>query len=617
MATPASNDAAVPVDYETERRFQALIENIADAITLVDANGIVQYASSAVTRILGYPIDKFVGRDLFGFIHPGDLAYAHRLFSQALEQPGVGLSAQVRMQHRDGSSRWVDGVINNLLHEPGVKAIVANYRDITERRRKEEQRREAELKYRTLIEQIPAGTFIDIFDDSSPLLFRPLYASPQFEAMLGYTLEEMQADPELWRKLLHPEDRERILAELKRHYVTGEPFAQDYRLITRDGRVLWVSDAARVIRDSAGRPKFSQGILLDITERKQAEAALTESQRRLQALFDNALDAILLIDDSARYVGANPGACALTGYRREELLQLTVGDITPAPNREQSQELWRAFIAAGQQSGEYTLRRKDGTTVEVEYRAVANIVPGLNLAVLRDITERKREEANLAEHAARLRALSRRLVEAQEVERRHLARELHDQVGQNLTALNINLSILRSQLSSGPAATSVSRLDDSLRLVDETVARIRDVMAELRPAVLDDYGLLAALRWYAGRFSERTGIVTQVHGADLMPYLPAAVETALFRIAQEALTNVTKHAQAKLVTIALETPDRATRLIIADDGFGFTPTEPRQAGEHRSLGLDSMRERAEAVGGRLAVESAPGKGTRVIVEVPR
>jgi len=212
-----------------------------------------------------------------------------------------------------------------------------------------------------------------------------------------------------------------------------------------------------------------------------------------------------------------------------------------------------------------------------------------------------------------LRALTTRLAEVEEEERRRLARELHDRVGQNLTSLSISLSTVRSLLPPETTPQVVPYLDGSITLVEETAELIRDVMGELRPAVLDDYGLLAALQWHGQRFSEHTGLPVLVQGEELAPRLPSTVETALFRIAQEALTNVAKHAQASQVTVTLESVDGGARLTIADDGIGFDPA----ARHHTGWGLITMRERAETAGGHLRVESIPGEGTRIVVEVPR
>lgn len=236
---------------------------------------------------------------------------------------------------------------------------------------------------------------------------------------------------------------------------------------------------------------------------------------------------------------------------------------------------------------------------------------------VRDITQRKRDEEALQQYAERLRALAARLAEVAEVERQRLARELHDQVGQNLTALGINLNIMRARLPDQAEGQMCSRLDDSLSLVEKTAERIRDLMAELRPSVLDDYGLLSALRWYGQQFAGRTNIATTVEGEDPPHRLPAHVESALFRIAQEALTNVAKHAQATAVTISVEEDRGRVRLTVTDDGTGFNAAERGDSSSHKGYGLLTMSERAEAVGGQCQVRSSPGQGTQVIVEVAR
>jgi len=216
-----------------------------------------------------------------------------------------------------------------------------------------------------------------------------------------------------------------------------------------------------------------------------------------------------------------------------------------------------------------------------------------------------------------LHALAARLAEAEEAERQRLARELHDQVGQNLTALGINLNILRTQMLGKAAGPVRSRLDDSLALVEQTTERIRDVMADLRPPGLDDYGLLAALRWYGVQFSSRMGIAVDVQGEELVPRLATSVENALFRISQEALNNVAKHARVARVRVAVESGGGNVRLIIADEGIGFDPSRLDEPAGHQRWGLVTMSQRATAVGGYCRIESRPGEGTRVVVEVPR
>jgi signal transduction histidine kinase len=209
--------------------------------------------------------------------------------------------------------------------------------------------------------------------------------------------------------------------------------------------------------------------------------------------------------------------------------------------------------------------------------------------------------------------VSRRMVEVQEAERREIANRLHDMVGQKLTALSINLNIVKGQLSTGLATQIAPRLDDSLKLVEETTEGIRDVMAELRPAVLDDFGLAAVLRWYADQFTERTGVETSVIEQGTGRRLSPAAEHALFRMAQNALVNVAKHARADQAVVTLWTAPRATCLIVADNGDGFDPTALQQPTLDRGWGLMIMRERAAAIGAQLTIETARGHGTKVVI----
>lgn len=219
-------------------------------------------------------------------------------------------------------------------------------------------------------------------------------------------------------------------------------------------------------------------------------------------------------------------------------------------------------------------------------------------------------------HREQLRALSVRLAEAEEAERWRLNQELHDRVGQSLTALSFNLVLMNKLLPVESRVKVHDQLEDSQTLVEEMSKCIRDVMADLRPPVLDDFGLVAALRWYADLFSRRTGLKTIVQSEEMEKRLPSMVEIALFRIAQEALTNVARHAHAGQVIVALDVVDGKARMCITDDGQGFDPKGFRQPGERQpGWGLISMRERAEAVGGSFFLDSAPGRGTDLMIEI--
>jgi signal transduction histidine kinase len=236
-------------------------------------------------------------------------------------------------------------------------------------------------------------------------------------------------------------------------------------------------------------------------------------------------------------------------------------------------------------------------------------------ATVIDITARKRAETETRIHAERLQAVSRRVVEIQETERRNLAAELHDRLGQDLAAINLNLHIIREQLSAESRATVAARLEDSIALVTRTAEVVRDVAGALRPLVFD-YGLAVTLRSYGEQFAARTGVRVVVATEPPVPRLQQQAEMALFRVSQEALTNVLKHAKAATARLTLAADAENVFLTIADDGCGF---DAPCAMDHRTrgLGLLIMQERLRAVDGSLRIESQPGAGTRVMARVRR
>jgi PAS domain S-box-containing protein len=265
------------------------------------------------------------------------------------------------------------------------------------------------------------------------------------------------------------------------------------------------------------------------------------------------------------------------------------------------------------QNRELVIGRPDGTRVSV----LANVVPlrdaeGSLIGVvscLQDITDRKHAEIRLRESNDKLQLLSRRLVESQETERRHIARELHDEVGQTLTVAEMNLQVV---MRSSHASPLTRRLKDSLQAVERVLAQVRDLSLNLRPSMLDDLGLESALKWYINRQAALSGLQAEFQTDALEDRLDPVIETACFRVGQEALTNVVRHAHARVVNVTLRKQNGHLHLLVRDDGVGFDVEALRQkAAQGASLGLLSMEERATLVDGRLELKSTPGQGTEV------
>ena len=384
-------------------------------------------------------------------------------------------------------------------------------------------------------------------------------------------------------------------------------------------------------RDARFRPGGSSEIAELLVQFNRTLDALAEDERRrrrsegrLSEVVASVAEGIITVDERQRIVMFNPGAERLFGRSAAEMAGQPLALLVPERFHERHEEHIRDFAAAGKthrRMGEYGTiygLRAGGEEFPIEAAISRSGVPPDKLltVILRDITERMRTEQALRDYAGRLRLLSHRLFEVKEDERRRLARELHDRVGPDLIALSLNLKMLRGEMPADGLRQANARLDDCEAILDQAALLVRDVLVDLRPPGLDELGLTAALTEHARQVAGRGGFSAAVRGAEATPRLPPATEITLFRIAQEALTNVARHARATEATLALECGPDAVVLTIADNGRGFDtgvpPKEPKA-----SLGLVNMRERAESIGGRLRVESAPGQGTRVIVEAPR
>lgn len=354
-------------------------------------------------------------------------------------------------------------------------------------------------------------------------------------------------------------------------------------------------------------------------ERRHAENALRESEARFRSVFESATDAIVLADQSGTIVTWNGGAAAMFGYEKEEILGRPLVTLMPERHRRRHEEGMERFRLEGQErvigsTLELEGLRKDGSEFPIELAIGAwETGHGVNFSgVIRDVTRRKRAEEAVRRSYHQLRALSARVTEAQELERTAIAREVHDELGGALTALCIDIAWIRKRLGADPEKHEklLARLAAMGGIVESTLERVRQISAELRPQLLDQLGLVAAIEWQAGEFQSRTGIRCHVRADDVQ--VPRRVSTSLFRIVQECLTNVARHSGARSVDLRLSNERKGLVLRVQDDGAGISRDAARNPA---SLGLVGIQERALLLGGRARVRGGDG-GTRVTVTLP-
>lgn len=476
---------------------------------------------------------------------------------------------------------------------------------------------ESEQLYRLIAETIPHIVWAARADGRLDFVNRRCceYTGLDEDALSGWE----------WRSVIHPEDRERTLAIWMRVLQTGERFEAEYRLRRADGAYRWHQGAAMPLRGADGRVRRWFGTCTDIelqmqsarileSERTRAEVALRENEQRFRLFMDNVPGLAWMRDANGRYLYANQRYAAEHGKEPAALVGEPVSRFFP-------EEVARQFIERDlevqtrNQPLQYVDQIPAGHWLKIKF-PIPDPAGGVGVAgIAFDITERVRLEEALGESERRTRALVGQLIAARESERRQLADELHDLIGQNLTALGIDLVALKPGLAATGEASSLARLDAMRAVVEATINAIRGVMTALRPPALEEFGLVAALRAHAAEFSERTGIRTEfaVHGVETRA--SREVELALFRIVQEALTNAAKHSGGSRVHIAISSPPGHLRVTVEDDGKGSGEPPTGRGVRGNGWGLPEMRERAEAHGGTLRVVSS-ARGTRVTAEVP-
>jgi PAS domain S-box-containing protein len=591
---------------ESERRFRLLVHGVTDyAIYMLSPEGEISSWNAGAERIKGYAEKEVLGRHFSLFFTAEDRAAGKpERALQTARATGRFADEGWRLR-RDGSRFWALAVLDAIHDEAGTLIGFAKItRDLTERRAAEEQMRQAQA-------------LLDAFTDNSPAVMsvkdrdgRYRFVNRRFLERHALAREQVlgRKDEELFAR--------RQAAAMSAHdaevAARGEPVQYE-----QTAEVAGSTHVSLVVKfPVAGGVGMIAG---DITDRRLTEQALRE-QRALLAEAQKlaGLGWWEWSPESGRVVWSE-ALYRIYGVSREGFepsFEAYLERLHPEDRQHAGAMMARALMDGRGFSVNERVVRPGG---EVRYlRSQVEVVrnehgkPIKVLGASLDFTEQRHSETALRQAAQDLHGLTRRLVQAEEAERKRIARELHDRVGQALSVLNMNLDIVLR--AGGLAPPAQRRLADAVELVDSTLHSIEGVMAELRPPLLDEYGLAAALAWHAEEFSRRTGIRVSVdhEAADAVRSLRLEAALALFRIAQEALTNVLKHARAQAVRLEIALAGQEVVLSVHDDGSGFDASmAPRGR-----LGMTTMRERAEAAGGRLEVDSAPGRGTRVIAAVP-
>jgi PAS domain S-box-containing protein len=424
-----------------------------------------------------------------------------------------------------------------------------------------------------------------------------------------------------WTDCIHPDDRDSAATRYLAAMRSREPFKMEYRLRRTDGVYCWIFDHGVPRLDDSGALAGYIGSCMNLSEHKAMEEALQSSESRFRLLAENAQDVIyryrVAPTRGVEYVSS--AVLAITGHRPEEFYadpNLAAKIVHPDD---------RPHVMADQQDAaklhESLILRwihPDGRIVWAEHRRVKILDEAGRVIAIegvgRDVTERLQIQNRLRESEGQLRQLAGRLNSAREAERAHVARELHDELGQTLTGLKLEFTrTMRELMAQTKNPEMIDRVQSMVGGIELATEMVRDLATSLRPPALDHLGLAAAIELEAAGMTRRTGVRCRITGTLKNPPLTPEQTIAVFRMVQEALTNVVRHAEASAVKIVMRQTASATSVTIQDNGRGISA---EAIGDPASIGLLGMRERADLVGAVLSITTAPGKGTAVLITVP-
>jgi PAS domain S-box-containing protein len=708
--------------YQTSQKyFRAMIENIADAILLLDANGKVLYQSPSTTRISGYNLNEIQKLNALDLIHPEDQKRDEQMFAALVKLPGMTVRTEHRFLHKDGHYIWIEGSYVNLLNDE-LNVIIFNYHDITHLKKAEAETVIAldeklatlnrisesvisldnDWRYTFLNDKAllthPAGkeaTIGKVFWEVHPemnSLFKEkfltakktncevkfenfskafntwfavkvfpsrdgttvFYTDVSVERMAEIKIKESEArlleaqaighigswetdfnsQNVIWSletfkifeldhhacqpayttflEFVHEEDRAKVDKAFRDSMTSGQSNMLEHRIITSAGKLKWLEQRWVFTQETQHTHARAVGTCQDITERKKAELQIETEKRLSDSLIQGLPGMFYLYDRDGKFRRWNKNLEEVSGYSAEEIGNMHPFDFFHRDEKEIVSATIDSIFATGKDEISADLYTKDKRKIPYFFNGYRIQLEGneylIGMGI--DISERVRAEEALASYANEVKKLTTHLEKIREEERTRIAREIHDELGQQLTGLKMDIEWIAKKMS--PGGTILEKITEMISLIDQTVITVRRIVSELRPGVLDDLGLVAALEWQCKEFEKRTGI--KCESEVRINYMSFGKELSinLFRMYQEALTNIARHSRATHAQTILDEVNNNLILTVKDNGIGFGKERSKTGG---SWGLVGMRERAALFKGSIAINAGPGEEGGTIVEI--
>ena len=580
---------------EKTSELKEIFERVTDGFIALDRNFCYTYMNKKAGKLARRDPDTIIGKNVWEEFPAAINSSTFEAFNKAMKEQKYVTNTDYYKPY----DLWYESSVF-----PSPNGLSIFMRDITEQKKSEKEISKVKALADNLIDSLP-GVFY-FFD----LQGRFIRWNKQLEDVTGYSAGEMAT--------MHPADffeakeKNYVVARIQGIFQKGINDT-DANLIRKDGRKIPYFFKTVMIEYEGGPCLLGNGI--DITERKKAETELRASEQKYKLLFEsNPLPMWMLTLPDYRFIDVNSVALLQYGYTKEEFLKLSPMDFRPPKDLKKLKALTSTEFRGVHHAGIWRHKKKDGTIIYVDIvtHDINHKGQMRRLVLANNITERHAAEEKLKESYEAIRTLTGYLQNVREQERLNISREIHDELGQLLTVLKMDVSWLNKKIG-GENSMVKEKLSEILNLVDTTVRSIRRIASELRPTLLDDLGLYAAMEWHLEEFERRSGIRRELVIPENELALSDSLKIGIFRIFQESLTNVARHSEAKNVNVSLLQKDNQLILTIRDNGIGF---EEGPMATKKTLGLLGMKERSMMMGGVYNITSARGAGTTVTVIIP-
>jgi PAS domain S-box-containing protein len=625
---------------ESEQNFRALVENANDGIMIAAGEGGTHvYANKRAAEVTGYSVSELLETSIHDLVPPEDYQKVMERFKTILEGRQFALGYETNLIRKDGKIISLAVTSAKIVWRDQPADLVV-FRDITEGKQAESALRESEARLRTVIESLPFDFFC--IDKTGRYVMQNSTCRERWGDLLGKRPEDLEVDEEtlaLWKK----NNRKAFAGEIVKGEVSfkvegREGYYQNIILpIHAGGEVqgilgvnIDISEHKRaeealkkahaglerqVEKRTAELVRANKRLQQEVKERTQAEEAARQSEEHFRSIFERSQDAICLIDDEGYFHMVNEAMGDLTGVSPQELINQHYSVFMEEETYDLMEQYWqrRKRNEPAPSRYEFKLIRPDKDTRVVEN--VPTVVrlsdkSPLTLAILRDVTERRRMEDALD-------SMRSKLLNLQESERNMISRVLHDTIGQNISILDFNLTTIAEMLDEASLERIKGLIQNMRSVIRETGDKLRDISSDLHPRIVQELGLVAGVKNLIERLRRTTGLKVEISVELDELHIEESVASNLYRIVQEAFTNIVRHSKCSAVSFEMAMADSLLAMVIKDNGQGFSLEDVnRREIERRGMGIFIMTERAKAIGGKVQIVSQPNQGTELQVEVP-